>query len=165
MPRRRLSLAAAAAALCCCALLAAGAAAQPGFATLADLPPSASQSLSSVKGCGGAALTPNLNDCWVEDDARPGSILEYTFDVPERGDDPFSVLLTLKSYGGLVEVFLISPRGAIYQYRLVFHLAGGQSGGTAMAEMFARVHGAELAPGTWRARVRFVVRCVLFCVL
>lgn len=95
-----------AAAALACALLAilSLAAAQPGPNPLSQ-PASRGAPLSSVPGCEGASLAPNMDGCMLSASIERGQVHEYTFDVPARGAGvPFSVLLTAKSTGGLVEM-------------------------------------------------------------
>jgi hypothetical protein len=87
--------------------LAAGAAAQGGGIPLLDAAPSQSTALSSVGGCGsGNGIGPNMDECMLQDNIKVGDQHEYTFTVPERmeGDAPFSILITAKSVGGLVQM-------------------------------------------------------------
>jgi len=74
---------------------------------LLDVEPSQSTALSGVSGCGtGAGLEPNMDGCTLEDNIKVGDQHEYFFTVPERmeEDAPFSILITAKSIGGMVEL-------------------------------------------------------------
>ncbi|KAI8475355.1 MAG: hypothetical protein J3K34DRAFT_61406 [Monoraphidium minutum] len=140
-----------------CALLAALAAApRRAAAQPAVLAAEASKSwpLADVPGCGGADIDAAMDTCRLEDNIKIADVHDYTFNVPEM-DDPataFGLLLTGKSIGGLVEMYLVGPE-RIYAYNPIFQLVGSIPGHTAMAEMFIRVAGAELVPGEWRLRI------------
>ena len=82
------------------------AAAQPGPPALSATPTRSASLADASSGCGSAQLSANLNDCVVQASIERGLVHELTFVVPPRGGDdtPFSVLLTLKSIGGNVEM-------------------------------------------------------------
>jgi hypothetical protein len=90
------------------ALLAVGAAACVNAQSSMDLTgiaPAQTAPLSATPGCGGEVLEPSLDTCMLQDTIKKDEVHEYTFTVPPRSwDKPFSILLTAKSVGGLVEM-------------------------------------------------------------
>jgi len=71
---------------------------------LTGIAPSQTAPLSATPGCGTNVLQPTMDACMLQDTIKKDEVHEYTFTVPPRSGEPFSVLLTSKSVGGMVEM-------------------------------------------------------------
>lgn len=112
------------------------------------------QPLSELPGCGGQTIDAAMDTCRLEDNIKIHDVHEYQFVVPTMEDagTSFSLLLTAKSIGGLVEMYVLGPK-KMFPYNPIFQLVGSIPGHTAMAEMFVRVNKQDLIPGLWRVRI------------
>lgn len=77
----------------------------PDMPDIKRIRPSVSAPVSMFSGCGPKGLTAEMNACQIDANIKLGDAHEFTFTIPEQtGDNPFSLLLTAKSYGGLVNM-------------------------------------------------------------